>query len=1143
MGAKMVAEDQHVRDEVLNPAQSFIVQAPAGSGKTELLIRRYLRLLQGVAQPEEIVAITFTRKAASEMRERILKSLKSAEHDPDGKEHQDLRDRERWAIARNVLKRSEELDWRLTTNPARTRIQTIDSFCARLVRQMPMLSRLGGQPDVLEDATALYEEAAEKLLNMLNEIPAHPPANSDDSRWNNAIMILLEHLDNNLLRIRELVAAMLAKRDQWQEHIVGMQALKDSPDADLREVLEQCIEKHIEAALRKARMAVSGRIAERFCKVLNYAFGNQLGDELGHEELKALPSDKSDDLDLWKRIVGVCLTGQGTWRKRLTKNEGFPPVKGVNFQKDEMEDLLVAFQKIEGLLESFQQISNLPEPCYSEQDWLVLEALPELLRTAYGQLRILFKERNQVDFVEISIAAHTALGGEEEPTDLALYLDHRIQHILIDEYQDISKGQYRLLEQLTAGWMDADGHSLFLVGDPMQSIYRFRDAEVGLFLKTWDEQRLGQIEVEPRRITTNFRSDAALVDWANQAFHGVFPPESNSSIGAVEFTPAVAFHAHHEGCGTQAHAVSLDDEPQKVVEVIRSIRESCPEDTIAILVRNRNHLKQIVPMLVKSNTLFRAVEIERLSANPFIQDLLSLVRALHHEADRVAWLAILRAPWCGLSLADLLTLVGEDRAQTVWHCMCDDARVESMSQTGQQRLIRVRGVIQQAFAREGRTSARRWIEGAWINLGGPATLRSEGDLVNAETFFAVLNELDEGGYIRDRKTFLGRIETLFAGADIRSDNTLQVMTIHKAKGLEFDHVILPGLERAGARDREQLLLWSDTANGLLVAPIKRAVLPVPSDIYRFIENYEKKRRVYEEGRLLYVALTRACKSMHLLMACKSDQPRAGTMLANLWHVLQAEYLKQTERGMSGGDDARADENVQNELDEGIEEATNAELRRLSANWHLPEPPCSVAWEPTFLFDRDLDGEHASAIKFKWAGQTIKQVGTIVHRCLQQIATEGAERWDVKRISAWRDYFRDSLRSVGVSKDDIEEASELVRSALIATLDDPRGQWIASGQHEDAKTEFALSGIYQGDLVNIVIDRTFVDQDGIRWIVDYKTSRHESGDVEEFLDLQVDRYREQLEKYGRMMSAYEPRPIRVGLYFPLLRGWREWSIKR
>ena len=125
------------------------------------------------------------------------------------------------------------------------------------------------------------------------------------------------------------------------------------------------------------------------------------------------------------------------------------------------------------------------------------------------------------------------------------------------------------------------------------------------------------------------------------------------------------------------------------------------------------------------------------------------------------------------------------------------------------------------------------------------------------------------------------------------------------------------------------------------------------------------------------------------------------------------------------------------------------------------------------------------------------------------------------------------------EDELKTACGWVEQALTSVLEDPRGQWVLAG-HREQNSEYALSGVYRGGISNIIIDRTFVDEKGIRWIVDYKTSRHESGDIDEFLDLQQERYREQLEKYAGIMSALDDRPIRLGLYFPLLRGWREWA---
>ena len=1127
--------DKDVRQEVLDPARSFIVQAPAGSGKTELLIRRYLSLLLVVSQPEEIVAITFTRKAAAEMRERILDSLESAAKDPDGQKHQDLRARERWEIAHKVLKRSDELGWRLTTNPARTTIQTIDSFCGRLVKQMPVLSRLGGHPEILEDASPLYKEAAERVLKHLDKDATPSMGESDDQHLGESIAILLRHLDNNLPRIRDLIATMLAKRDQWLEHITDMQSDKDSPKSDFKANLEQNIMGHIESVLEKTRTEIPSKCIGEFCEILTYVFRN-LNVPAPDKVIRDLPEGNFKNLLLWRKISNVCLTSAGTWRRKFTVKEGFLAGSDYSWAKEQFKQIICKFGEVSQLQESLHQIQGLPDPSYTPEEWSVLEVLPELLKIAYAELRLLFKERNQVDFVEISTAAQLALGEDEDPTDLALYLDHRIQHILIDEYQDSSKGQQELLEKLIAGWTDADGHSLFLVGDPMQSIYRFRNAEVSLFLRICEHERLGQIPVHPRKITMNFRSDRALVGWVNEVFPEVFPAQPDSHVGSVSYTKAIAFQSHQENCGTKFHlANDQSEEAQQVVDLIGETRQRNPEDKIAILVRNRNHLKKIVPLLNQSNTPFRAVDTEKLVTDPAIQDLIALTRVLHHDADRVAWLALLRAPWCGLKLDDLLRLAGENRHQTLWHCIQNNSLVENLSQDGQERLLRVRTVLKKAFELEGRVSLRRWIEGAWINLGGPATLKEKDHLVNAETFFSRLDDMDEGGYMRDRTEFFRHVDTLYASPDIRSDDKLQVMTIHKAKGLEFDHVILPGLGSGGGRDSEQLFLWSDAPDGLLVAPIKGSSQETTSGIYKFIQNYEKRRRDYEESRLLYVALTRARKSMHLMMSFRGSSPTQGSMLAKLWPIdlVQSEYGRlagNTETDLLSQEPQQAD-------DESIQS-----IRRLTAQWHLPPPPSPVAWTPSFLFDDGEESGDFKAIKFKWAGQTIKQVGIIVHRCLQQIATEGSEHWDADRIIRWQDYFRDSLKSVGVANEDLEEAVVLVRSALTQTLQDPKGQWIISSKHKDAKCEFALSGIYHGNLVNIMIDRTFIDENEIRWIVDYKTSRRESGGIDEFLDDQVDRYQSQLEKYRDIMSSYDARPIRVGLYFPLLKAWRELPVQ-
>ena len=144
--------DQQQRQTVLDPAQSFIVQAPAGSGKTELLIQRYLLMLSRVDAPEEIIAITFTRKAASEMRNRILNAIEKVETGAAGSQGANDATAK---LAAEVLERDQQKNWKLLDNPARLRIQTIDSLTAYLTRQMPLLSGFGAQPETLSDASEM----------------------------------------------------------------------------------------------------------------------------------------------------------------------------------------------------------------------------------------------------------------------------------------------------------------------------------------------------------------------------------------------------------------------------------------------------------------------------------------------------------------------------------------------------------------------------------------------------------------------------------------------------------------------------------------------------------------------------------------------------------------------------------------------------------------------------------------------------------------------------------------------------------------------------------------------------------------------------------------------------------------------------
>jgi hypothetical protein len=136
--------------------------------------------------------------------------------------------------------------------------------------------------------------------------------------------------------------------------------------------------------------------------------------------------------------------------------------------------------------------------------------------------------------------------------------------------------------------------------------------------------------------------------------------------------------------------------------------------------------------------------------------------------------------------------------------------------------------------------------------------------------------------------------------------------------------------------------------------------------------------------------------------------------------------------------------------------------------------------------------------------------------------------------------RAALRAQGVPASEIELAAVRVQRALEGVLADTRGRWILQRGHAEAATELRLTARLDGESINVALDRTFVDAQGTRWIVDYKTGTHEGGELESFLDREQERYREQLERYAKVMTGLDARPVRLALYFPLLRAWREWE---
>jgi len=1239
----LIATDQATRDRALDPTGSFIVQAPAGSGKTGLLIQRYLTLLARVDHPEEVVAVTFTRKAAIQMRNRILTALEDTKKNlPPTNSPFEHRTR---ILAEKAMARDDDQGWEILFYPARLRIRTIDSLCASIIAQTPWSSRLGGESRTMEDAEPFYRQAVNELLEILE----------DQGPWADAVAQVLTFLDNDLTKFQATLTRMLARRDQWLRHLIHEDDL-ESRHRRMSLALEHIVGDDLTRLLASVPKALSKEIVT----LADYAGNNLVKTDSTHliavlAGLDSFPRNNAKDIPLWRGIAELLLKKDGTWRSRYTRKEGFPPAQGKNANikaamKARIEELQEKLSTEDTFRIQLRNVRELPTPVYGERQWAVLDALGTVLHLATAVLRVVFARHGVVDFIEVSHGTLTALGEDDAPTDLALSLDYRIRHLLVDEFQDTSHTQVLLFTRLTAGWQPGDGRTLFLVGDPMQSIYRFREADVGLYLRA-RKYGIGNISLESLTLSVNFRSQSHIVTWINQVFSSVFPNVDDASTGAVGFHPSIA-HKHPDI--SQAPTPSIIDwlhlyrkdyseqEAEQIVALIQALREENPEVSIAIIVRSRNHLDTILPQLRIARIPYRGVEIEPLIHQPVVQDLLALTRALLHPGDRIAWLSVLRAPWCGLTLHDLYALAADDHHAPILEQLrdlmlptansspferlptihperktgLDDLQSKQTSQStdrssqgkkpltpdGRSRLQRVFPILDSAVRHRARNPLRTIVEEAWMALGGMACI-SDDEMSNAKDFFSLLETLEDESDSPDGHWITDKTSQLYATPNVEGWH-VEIMTIHKAKGLEFDSVIVPGLGRGTRPTEKPLLAWTEYPTATdefdpVLAPMTAPREP-EDPIYRYLSFLEETKTDWETARLLYVAATRARRHLHLLgetpVSEKTDEPLINrrSLLGHLWPAISSAvtafptYLNiihtDTKQDSTAEDqntstsshlsyprthvgihigltnlDARAwkptkrpdRENfsptppTQPEDIETDDASTPGPHRlwRLPADWLPPAPPEPLP-PPASLFPNAVLAEiDMEPVEFSWAGHTARSIGIVVHRILRYLAEEkNAQQKEVdviRKTQTEQASWRATLLGFGVPEDQVEPAVEQIGNTVRRILKDPRWHWIIDPSHSQAHNEYPLTGLIEGRLVNGVIDRTFVDKEGTRWIIDYKTGSHEGGHLDQFLDQEQARYRAQLELYANLLANMESRPTRMGLYFPLLGGWRSW----
>lgn len=1048
-----VADDAEARRLAVESNASVLVRAPAGSGKTELLVRRFLRLLATVEEPEQIVALTFSRKAAAEMHQRLLEALAGARRTEPGNPYE----RRRWELARAALEQDARRGWRLEQTPRRLRVLTLDALAMQLVNRMPWTARASSALQPAEEAGALYRAATRATL---------AGALQGGGTASAAARALLGIMDAKVESAERLLGAMLEGRDQWLGLLgaghgaAELDTLRKRIEADLAAVVEEEL-----AALRA-----------------------QIGD-LGGPELPA-----TNGLKPWRECADRLVTKAGTPRKRI--EGGGAPIS------PEAAAVL-------------HRVRTLPEPALTAAQWDGVASALALLPRAAAALQAEFQANGSCDFIETTLAAVAALGSSDDPSALAFALDGQLRHLFLDEFQDTSHAQFALLDALVREWSPGDGRSLFLVGDPMQSIYGWRNAEPGLMLATLRQARFGPLPLTCLQLTANYRSGEALVAWNNAIYSQVAVPADDAALGAARFAPALAAAAEAEP--PALHVLpAFGAEAERVAGIVQQELAERGEDAdVAVLVQSRSGTEAIMAALQRRGIHPAGIKLWPLLHPAATRDLWALARALRHGADRIAWLAVLRAPWCGLTLADLHALCGGDAgtaATLIEERLRDRTATGGLSADGHARLARVAAPLLAAAAQRGRTHFASLTAWCWRALGGEA-LAGEHRAAALE-LLALMEQAPD--------TWEDRLARSYAPPDAGADHRVKLMTVHQAKGLQFDCVILPGLGRRPRAGDPAMLRYRlepaqhDAGERFLMAAHPGVALKDP--LYDFLDDRECRRREQEQLRLMYVGCTRAQRRLHLVTHFDlNDQgavktPDRRTALARLWPALENEI--------------RAGAGTTAPPGTALPAATPPPLCRVPEGWQ-PARRGDVAWGAPAAAPppsaADPVGLATASADFE------RRVGIAVHGMLQEIAEGGELRWRPERL-------RLQLRRAGVTAAGLEAAERSAREALAATLADPQGQWIL-GPRADAHCEWALAGWAGGGPRQAIVDRTFIEN-GTRWIVDYKTTAERGGDREAFLASQAELHRGQLALYAELARGLGPEPVRCGLYFARLGAWRE-----
>jgi ATP-dependent helicase/nuclease subunit A len=841
--------DERARRLAVDPLRNVALEASAGTGKTRVLVDRYVRLLEAGVAPRNILAITFTRKAAAEMRQRVMATLRQRQREggiPPA----------RWREIRDAF--------------GEISISTIDAFCLSLLHEFPLEAGVDPGFDLADETeTPRFIEAS--LDSALAIGRAVSLADSD-------VALLFTELGEPRLRkaLTALLDRRLVARDALNRFLRGREM---SADQACHRLLH---------ALRGAMSSITVQAFE--------STGPKVPDfELIAHEMRDLMAGSPELAEpaparlraLVDRLADLVLTQRGEPRKRPlhTKAQFASPAQY------ERHKVIVAGlgPHVQAAVEAFKRDLNL----------VLARGVRRLFAIALDEYRRTLDKHGVLDFADLLERTLKLLGQMEEFSRSRYRLESRYEHVLVDEFQDTSRAQWRLVRELVRAWSAGEGlshgpipPSIFIVGDRKQSIYGFRDAEVSVLDAAADFIDALRPESPARSaITRSFRSVRELLLFVNDVCEAI--EKAPDRPDAFRYSEADAFPAPADTPGdSSALNFVLGDSDQAQAETVAGEIARLLRDGVTVRDRQTGVRRPIGPGDIgvlfrtrESHTLFEAALVKR--RVPFyvykglgffdaeeVKDVLAIVSYLADPGSNLRAAALLRSRVVRLS-DEALKLLAPGLAAALTGAV--PAAIDSLQPDDRERLMLARASVASWIADADQIPPadlvdRVLADAAYaVEIGGPGFAQAR---ENLKKIRGLIRRIQNRGYLT-----LGRLADYFAGlaaggdesnAIIDAADAVNLMTVHAAKGLEFPVVFLVNLGKGSGATRDDIrvapapFIGEDDEDGDAVVAVTDHDNPADRD------DDEKEHE--ETKRLLYVALTRARDRLYLCSSLVNGKP-------------------------------------------------------------------------------------------------------------------------------------------------------------------------------------------------------------------------------------------------------------------------------